>query len=161
MSFWRSFNPSHPPFLICTILCRFLPYSNTNHTPSVLSLPPFPASHTSTSSQSTRLGSPCYTKTSHQLPTLHTVVYLCWCYSPHSSHPLLPPRCPQVHPLHLPLWSLPANRCISTIFLFLFFFKVCALLFYFLFFSILFFLDFIYIYINTLYVFFSFWLHSV
>ena len=38
-----------------------------------------PQSHTSRSSQSARLGSLCYTVTSHQLSTLHMVVYICIC----------------------------------------------------------------------------------
>ena len=39
------------------------------------------------------------------------------CYSPNSSHPLLPLLCPQVCSLCLLLYCCPANRFISTIFL--------------------------------------------
>ena len=48
--------------------------------------------------------------TSHLLSVLHMKVYICWCNSLHSSHSLPPPMCPQVHVLHLPLHSFPANR---------------------------------------------------
>ena len=48
---------------------------------------------------------------------LHMVVYMCRCYSLNSSHPLLPPLCPHAHSLHLCLFSCPANRFISTVFL--------------------------------------------
>ena len=46
--------------------------------------------------QSTRLSFLCYIATSYQLSILHTVVYIFQCYSLNSSHPLLPPLCPQV-----------------------------------------------------------------
>ena len=52
--------------------------------PSLLSLPPLSPSHSSRSSQSTKLGSLCHTATSHQLSILHTVVCICWCYLLHS-----------------------------------------------------------------------------
>ena len=39
------------------------------------------------------------------------------CYSLSLPHPLLPQLCPQVHSLQLHLYSCPANRFISTIFL--------------------------------------------
>ena len=48
---------------------------------------------------------------------LHMVMYIFWCYSLNSSLPLLPPLCPQVCSLCLGLYSHPANRLISTIFL--------------------------------------------
>ena len=39
------------------------------------------------------------------------VVYICQRYSLNSSHPLLPPLCPQVPSLCLRLYSRPANKC--------------------------------------------------
>ena len=50
---------------------------------------------------------------------IHTYIYThtYQSYSLNSSHPLLPPLCPQVHSLYLCLYSCPANRVISTIFL--------------------------------------------
>ena len=54
---------------------------------------------------------------STELSVLHMVVYMCRCYSLNSSHPLLPPLCPHAHSLHLCLFSCPANRFISTVFL--------------------------------------------
>ena len=52
---------------------------------------------------------------------LHMAVYICHCYSPHSSHlphpwPS-PPLCPRVHSLHLHLYSCLVNRFICTLFL--------------------------------------------
>ena len=44
--------------------------------PSLPSLSPL-VSHPSRSSQSARLGSPCYTATSHQLSILYLIVYVC------------------------------------------------------------------------------------
>ena len=50
--------------------------------PSLLSLPPLSPSHSSRSSQSTRLGSQCYTATSHQLSVLPVnVVFIELLYS--------------------------------------------------------------------------------
>lgn len=55
------------------MLCSFLPYNSTNqpyfyiYIPSFWSLPPFPPSYPSGSSQSTRLGPRCSTAASHQL----------------------------------------------------------------------------------------------
>ena len=80
------------------------------------SYPPSP-SNPSRSSQSDRLGSPCYITVSHQLSNLHMIVYICQCYSLDSSHPLLSPLCPEDCPLHLHLYSCPSNMFISTIFL--------------------------------------------
>ena len=90
---------------------------NYTYIPSLWSLPPLPPSHPSRSSQSARLSSLSYTETSHQLPTLRVVVYLCWCNFLHSSHFLPPQLHPQVHSLHLCVHSFPANRSINTIFL--------------------------------------------
>ena len=64
------------------------------------------------------------------------IVYICHCFSPYSSLPLLPPLCPWVCCLCLSLYSCPADMCISTIFL-----------------------DFIYMHYMC-YFFFSFWLTS-
>ena len=44
-------------------------------------------------------------------------VYVCWSYSLNLSYPLFPPLCPQVHSLHLHLYSCPANRFVITTFL--------------------------------------------
>ena len=54
-----------------------------------------------------------------QLPTivLHSIACMCWCRFLHSSHPLLPPLCPQVRFLHLCLHFFPAGRFMNTIFL--------------------------------------------
>ena len=46
----------------------------------VLSLSFLPPSHPSRSSQSARLGSLCFTPTSHQLAILHTLLYVCQGY---------------------------------------------------------------------------------
>jgi len=86
------------------------------HTSSILSLPAFSPSHPSKSSQSTRLGSLCYTAISPQLSTLHMIVYIYWCYFLHSSYSLSPLLYPQVHSLHLHLHPFPANRFINPIF---------------------------------------------
>ena len=49
---------------------------------------------------------------------VHTfAVCTCKCCSLNAPHPLQPPLCPQVHPLCLYLYSCPANRFISTVFL--------------------------------------------
>ena len=80
------------------------------------SLPP-PLSHPSRWSQSTELISLCYAAASHQLSILHLVVYICQCYSLTMSQPPLPPLCPQVRSVGLRLYSYPATRSISTIFL--------------------------------------------
>ena len=59
-----------------------------------------PPSHPSRSSQSTRLSSLLH---SSFLPAicLHMAVCICQCYFLSSSHPLLPPLCPQAHSLYL------------------------------------------------------------
>ena len=85
--------------------------------PSLLSLPPTPSSHSSRSSQSTKLSFLCYTEVSHQLSILHMVVHIWQYHSLNLSHPLLPLLCPQVGSLCLRLYSCLTNRCISTIFL--------------------------------------------
>ena len=86
--------------------------------PSWASLPSS-LSHSSRSLQSTKPISLCYAAASHQPTILHSVVYICWCYS--STQLPLPTPCPQVHSLCLPLYSCPAARFISTIFFFFFF----------------------------------------
>ena len=47
----------------------------------------------------------------------HMAVYMCQCHALKLSHPLLPALYPQVCSLHLCLYSWPANRLISTVFL--------------------------------------------
>ena len=57
-------------------------------------------------------------KKSDTTARVHTfAVCTCKCCSLNASHPLQPLLCPQVHPLRLYLYSCPANRFISTIFL--------------------------------------------
>ena len=77
--------------------------------PSLLRLPRtlLPPSHPSRSSQSTGLGSLCYTAAPHWLAVLHVVMYICQGCYPSLSHPLLPLLCPQVHYLCLCLDSCP------------------------------------------------------
>ena len=88
--------------------------------PSCVSLPSS-LSHPSRSSQSTELISLCCAAASHQPTIFHSVVYICQCcshFAPGSpSHP-----CPQVHSLCLHLYSWPATRFISTIWVFKTFF---------------------------------------
>ena len=95
--------------------CRTTRQVSHNHT-YIISLwsPPFPASHLSRSSQSTRLGSLCCIATSYWLSILHTVVYIRQRYFLRLSHSLLLPLCPQSI-LHF--HSFPANKFISTFFL--------------------------------------------
>ena len=111
----------------CVGFCCIMQISyNYTYITSLLSLPPFPLPHSSRSLQNTRLGSLCYTATSHQLSVLHMVcvcVCVCVCVlcvlmllSPFI-HSLLPPLCSQVHSQYLTLCSFPANRFINTIFL--------------------------------------------
>ena len=57
--------------------------------------PSTPPSHHYRSSQSAKLGSLCYTATSHQLSVSHMIENICRCYFLHSSHSLLWPLCPQ------------------------------------------------------------------
>ena len=45
---------------------------------------------------------------------LHTLAYICWCYSLNLLHALLPLLCPQIHSPCLCLYSCPANKFIST-----------------------------------------------
>ena len=58
--------------------------------PSCISLPPS-LSHPSRWSQSTKLISLCYEAASHELSTLHLVVYICPCHSLTLSQLTLPP----------------------------------------------------------------------
>ena len=89
--------------------------------PSLLSHPPMSLPHPippPRSSQSTRLSPLGRAAVSHQLSVLPTVGYVFPAtLSMHPTFSLPPPRCPQVHPLHLCLYSCPASRLISTIFL--------------------------------------------
>jgi len=85
--------------------------------PSLWSLfPTTPPSQPSGSSQGTELSSLRYAAASPQLPISHTAAYIRQCSSLGSSHPLLPPLCPQIHSLCLHLYSCPTNRFISTFF---------------------------------------------
>ena len=110
-----------------TMLCQFLLYTQVNqpyayissHIPSLLSLLPSSLSHPSRSLQSTKLISLCYAAASHQLTILHSVVYICQCYSHFAKLPP-PTLCPQVHSLCRHLYSCPATRFISTTFFFFF-----------------------------------------
>ena len=54
---------------------------NYTYIPSLLDLPLLPPSHPSRSSQSTRLGSLCYTATSHQLSILYRHACMLSCFS--------------------------------------------------------------------------------
>ena len=76
-----------------------------------------PASHSSGSSQDTKLSSLCRIAASHQLSTVRMAVCICQCCAPNPSNPLLAPLCPHACFLHLCLYSCPANRFINTIFL--------------------------------------------
>ena len=73
-------------------------------------LPPSPG--TTQLSQSSALGSPHHTASSHCM-----VLCMFQCYFLKSSHPLLPPLCPKVCSLRLCLLCCPACRIISTTFL--------------------------------------------
>ena len=64
------------------------------------------------------MSSLCYTSNFHWLSILHMVMYMIPCYSLNSSHPLIPSLCPQVCSLCLHLHCCPADRLISTIFLY-------------------------------------------
>ena len=100
---------------VCVIYIYIYKYI---YIPSVLSLPPTPSQlYPSRSSQSIELSPPCYIAASQGLSILHKVMYVFQRYSLNSSHPLLPPLCPQVRSLCLWLYVCPANRFISTIFL--------------------------------------------
>ena len=105
---------------------------NHTHIHSLLSLPHFPTCHPSRSSQSTRLGSPCYTPTSHQWSTLHRIVHICWmllsAFIPHSPSPTVPINpsslstspflpCKQVHQCHFSRFHIYALIYISFFFL--------------------------------------------
>ena len=86
-------------------------------------------SHTSRSSQSTRLRSLCYIVTPHWLSILHMVVCMFARYSLSLSH-LFFPRCVHNSVLSLYLYSCPANRFISTIFLDFIYIYVCTLIYH-------------------------------
>ena len=73
-------------------------------------------SHFSRCHKALTLGSLCHTN-SHRLSILHMIMYKFQCYFLNLSHALLPPLCPQICSLYLHLYSCPANRFISTIFL--------------------------------------------
>ena len=77
---------------------------NYTYIPSLLSLPPLPPSLISRPSQSTWLGSLCYTTTSHQLFILHMIVYIYIYVNVHSQ---------SLNSVHLG-WDL--KFCISPLF---------------------------------------------
>ena len=78
--------------------------------------PPWPHPASRGCHRSSRLSSLCPCS-SCPLGFLHKVVYICQYHFLNSSHPPLPPRCPQVCSLCLCLYSRPENRVISTILL--------------------------------------------
>ena len=90
----------------------------------ILGFHPRPPAHPSWSSQNTRQGSLCcrtsssQLSVSHMFPHVHTcshmLVHICQCCFFSSSLTLF---CPRVCSLCLHLYSYPANKCISTIFL--------------------------------------------
>ena len=87
----------------------------TQYPPSWTSfLPPTP-SHPAKLSQSTRLSSLSHAANSHWLSMLHMAMDIFQCYCLNSSFP--PTPCPPTHSLYLHLYSCPANRFISAIFL--------------------------------------------
>ena len=106
------------------MLCQFLLYIKVTqvyvyiypHIPSLLSLPPalpIPPLQVVTKHRAD-LPVLC---SSFPLAILHLLVYICQCYFVASSQPPLPLLCPQVRSLRLHLYSCPATRFISTIFL--------------------------------------------
>ena len=102
---------------VCTCVCI---YTCVCVCVCVCPLPLEPLSHCTPahrcrSSQSTELSSLYYTAASHWPSISHVTVYICQHYSLNSSHPLLPLLCPQVHTIHLHLYSCPENRFTSTI----------------------------------------------
>ena len=65
------------------------------HIPSLLRLRPTPPSHAHWGNhRALEMSSLYYSAASHQLPVLHTVVYICQCYSLNLSHSLLSPTVP-------------------------------------------------------------------
>ena len=61
-------------------------FSNYRYIYHLWNLPSLPPIHPSRSSESSRLGSLCFTATSHQPSVLHMVMYICWCYFLYLSH---------------------------------------------------------------------------
>ena len=109
---------------IITILCWFLPYINMNRPQIYISaLPLEPLSsllpHPTPLGchRAPNLGSLHHTENFQRLSILHTVMYMFQCYSPKTSHPLLPPLCQKVCSLCLHALCCLSNRIISTIFL--------------------------------------------
>ena len=103
------------------MLCWFLPYINMNQSqvyivPSLLNLPPI--SHLSNPSR--------LSEYQDELPVLHSKFPLAIYFTYgnmyvsilplNSSHPVLPPLCPQVCSLCLCLYCCPANSLINTSF---------------------------------------------
>ena len=63
-----------------------------------------------------RAGSPALWAGPHWPSSSQAVVHVCQAQSPNLSQPPFLPLGPHVHPLHLHLYSCPANRFICTIF---------------------------------------------
>ena len=105
--------------------------------PSLLNFPPTSQSHPSLLDCHRTPGRAPYVIQQLTISYINIVMYMFQCYSLISSHPILLPLYPRVCCLCLSLYSCPANRFISTIFL-----------------------DSIYICLNIRYLFFSFWLIS-
>ena len=103
-----------------TVLSWFLSYNSVNQLyVYIYYLPlqsPSPPPSTPRSSQGTELSSPCYMAASLESSGLHVAVYECQCNTPNLSPS---PHTPMshVHSLQLHLYSCPANKFISTIFL--------------------------------------------
>ena len=83
-----------------TLLCWILPYNNVNQ-PQVYIHPLHPEPPSRSSPHSLRLS-----ESEAELPVLysnfpisllHMAIYIVQCYALNSSHPLLPPLCPQIH----------------------------------------------------------------
>ena len=99
-----------------TVLCWFLLYNKVNQLyVYIYSLPFEPLVqnplHSSRSSQNTELSSLCYTAVLHKPSILHTIVYICQCYPPNVSHPLLSPPTVFTYLFSMSLsLFLPANK---------------------------------------------------
>ena len=114
--YWSIIASQHCASFCCTTKRISHMHTHVPMSPTSWASLPWP----SRSSQSTEPISLCYAAASHQRTILHSVVYICQCYS-HFTQLCPPTPCPQVHFLRLPLYSYPATRFISTI-LFYFFF---------------------------------------